>query len=356
MSFPNRSVQFSNRSQIAYEQNHTNSEQQYIIFLQKGIAAMYTDMMACTQIGAIYKDTLTYTQKCCHIHGDADIYTEMLPSTQICCHIHRCVAIYTHMLPYTQICCHIHRYAANRYAAIYTEMLPYTQICCQRYAAIYTDMLPCTQICCHIHRYAVIYTDYGKKVLPRRNIPQLEKYRFLAPAHSIFFVLRRFVFLYRAPSGSTKKKNDLRGGRSWRFLIGIRNHRNGHTPPYPPPPPTHPSTHKTSPASEPSLQPCAHSHFFLFVFFCVRIPKKTKNVKFACRIHIFCFFGAGRPGAASHLMCFLNFFGKYENKAKQKIGGSSVCRAGGWGLIVPWGFRRDFSSQILVSKTKNENK
>ena len=78
MSFPNRSVQFSNRSQIAYEQNHTNSEQQYIIFLQKGIAAMYTDMMACTQIGAIYKDMLTYTKICCHIHGDADIYTEML--------------------------------------------------------------------------------------------------------------------------------------------------------------------------------------------------------------------------------------------------------------------------------------
>ena len=227
----------------------------------------------------------------------------------MCCHIHTYVAIYTDMLPHTQICCHIHRYAA-----IYTKMLPYTQICCHihnihRYAAIYTDMLPCTQICCHIHRYAVIYTDYGKKVLPRRNIAQLEKYRFLAPAHSIFFVLRRFLFLYRAPSGSTKKKKRPPGGGA--VLEDPYWHPEPQEWTHPAPPPSTPHTpiHPQDQPCERALAPALRPLPFLFVCFLL-CSNSQKNKK--CEIRLsnshFLFFWGGPPGRRLAPDVFFEFF------------------------------------------------
>ena len=214
MSFPNRSVQFSNRSQIAYEQKYQLRTATYHFLAERNrchvhrYAAMYTDMMACTQI-------------CCHIHRYADIYTDMLPYTRRWWHIHRDAAIYTDMLPYTQMCCHIHTYVA-----IYTDMLPYTQICCHIHkdVAMYTDMLPYTQImhtqiCCHIFRYAAMYTN----MLPHTDMLSCtqitEKKNASSTKHSIaikisIFSARAFyIFRFEAVFISLSRELRMRGGK-----------------------------------------------------------------------------------------------------------------------------------------------
>ena len=176
----------------------------------------------------------------------------MLPYTQICCHIHKDVAMYTDMLPYTQIM--------------------HTQICCHifRYAAMYTNMLPHTQICCHIHRLwkkSASSTKHSTiKKIPIFSLRTFYNFRFEAV----------FISLSCSKWINKKKKNDLRGGRSWRILIGILNHRNRHTPPPPlHPPHTHPPTRpalRASPRSSLASTPISFC-LFSFVF---EFPKKQK--------------------------------------------------------------------------------
>lgn len=191
---------------------------------------------------------------------------------------------------------------------MYTDMLPYTQImhtqiCCHifRYAAMYTNMLPHTQICCHIHRLwkkSASSTKHSTiKKIPIFSLRTFYNFRFEAV----------FISLSCSKWINKKKKNDLRGGRSWRILIGILNHRNRHTPPPPSTPhtPIHPQDQPCERALAPALRPLP----FLFVCFLL-CSNSQKNKK--CEIRLsnshFLFFWGGPPGRRLAPDVFFEFF------------------------------------------------